>query len=112
MRGLEERIASYRDTFYSCVESGQTERAMKAVAKARATFKAHTGESGSLIFRLPSGVDFHLDPKRHGLLLDPSLLTAEKPLINPGLTRVPIRRKGPNPMRTRGKNFTDSDKSK
>jgi len=111
LRGLEERIASYRYTFYSCVESGQTERAMKAVAKARATFEAHTGESWALIFRLPSGVDFHLDPKRHGLLLDPSLLTAEKPLIDPGLTRVPIRRNGPNPKRTRDKNFNDSGKS-
>ena len=112
LRIFEERIASYRDTFYSCVESGQTERAMKAVAKASATFRAYTGESGALIFRLPSGVDFRLDPKRHGLLLDPSLLTDEKPLIDPGLTRVPIRRKGPNSMRTRGKNFNDSDKSK
>jgi len=112
LRSLEERIASYRDTFYSCVETGQTERAMKAVAKARATFEAHTGDSGTLIFRLPSKADFHLDPKRHGLLLDHSLLTAEKPLIDPGLTRVPIRRNGPNPKRTRDKNFNDSDKSK
>ena len=112
LRSLEERIASYRDTFYSCVESGQAERAMKAVAKARATFEAHTGDSGALIFRLPSGVDFHLDPKQHGLLLDPTVLSTEKPTFDPNLTRVPIRRKGPNPMRTRGKDFNDSDKSK
>jgi len=109
---LEERIDSYRKTFYSCVESGQAERAMKAVAKARATFEAHTGDSGALIFRLPSGVDFHLDPKRHGLFFVPTLLSTEKPTFDPNLTRVPIRKKGPNPMRTRGKNFKTSDKSK
>lgn len=112
LRSLEERIASYRDTFYSSVESGQAERAMKAVAKARATFEALTGESGALIFRLPSGVDFHLDPKRHGLLLDPTVLSTEKPTFDPNLTRVLIRKKGPNPMRKRGKDFNDSDKSK